>query len=126
MYTGESVLGTCFLFDLGRPSSIEIRQDGHDAWFVEFASVELIDGTEHSCHYDHWFDEGAKDTCVIWSQVCCSPYWPGLSQLVLGPANHKLRCLSNFSSAVLLACVFDKKNIEHNIDIFPVFNNLGG
>ena len=106
MYTGESVLGTCFLFDLGRPSSIEIRQDGHDAWFVEFASVELTDGTEHSCHYDHWFDEGAADTCVIWSQVCCSPYWywASLTQLVLGPTYRGLGHLRTFSWAVFLEC----------------------
>ena len=68
-YTGESVLGTCFLFHLGKPSAIEVminnvqnlllkillwqycnvlsktvqvRQDGHDAWFVEFAEVEYF------------------------------------------------------------------------------------
>ena len=65
-YTGESVLGTCFLFNLGKPSAIEVisdverlvtenafvpdcnrkhvqvRQDGHDAWFVEFAEVEYL------------------------------------------------------------------------------------
>merc|ERR1719270_959704 len=68
-YTGENVLGTCFLFDLGKPSAIEVRQDGHDAWFVEFAQVNLLDGTSHSCHYDHWFDEGASDTCIIWTEV---------------------------------------------------------
>ena len=54
-YTGETVLGTCFLFQLGKPSAIEVvmvilslkifknvqvRQDGHDAWFVEFAQVK--------------------------------------------------------------------------------------
>ena len=26
-YTGESVLGTCFLFDLGKPSAIEVIID---------------------------------------------------------------------------------------------------
>ena len=26
-YTGESVLGTCFLFDLGKPSAIEVTID---------------------------------------------------------------------------------------------------
>ena len=62
-------IGTCFLFDLGKSSAIEVmidedliidaeiflkimttklnltvqvRQDGHDAWFVEFAQVEYL------------------------------------------------------------------------------------
>ena len=29
-YTGESVLGTCFLFDLGKPSAIEVIIDEYD------------------------------------------------------------------------------------------------
>merc|ERR1712127_767358 len=70
VYTGEATLGACFLFDVGRPKNILIRQDGNDKWNVEYAQVEMLDGGEtHRCSFNAWFEHSATKTCHMWSDV---------------------------------------------------------